>query len=628
MRTPYLLFVLLFFGIEAFCQGPSISWGKDLSSSNECQGRGVVSDAAGNIYSIGTYIDSARVDANPVPYYIQPISSRNTYIDKRGPNGNLIWVRRIGGTLHLNRVKGIAITNGQELLITGNFEGVVDFDPNSGVVNRTSAGSIDFFLLKLNSSGNFVWVETFGGSGTDYVKKIKIDDHDNFYLTGTFSNTVNFGVNSTVNLTANPVLGFIAKYNPFATLLWVKPINIAANDLTVDQQGNVFMTGGFSGIVDFDPGLGVHNLNSGLGPSGFYTDVFILKLDSNGLYSWSTQKDAARWGFGRSIKVGPTGIIYLFHSYNGLFGGGAQLVPISESTGIIWDNYLTSSVITGEFGTMMFDGTAGIIIASGFIDYNSPIERIDITKFNTGGNLLWQKNISTEGDATSIDIDPFGNILVAGYYKGVTDFDPGPASYPLSPVNNTQYASFLLKFGSSNAFPLPIKLDFTAYATSTEEIEIRWKTEQERNIQFFTVERSYDGIHWSKIGTRDSKGNQGKYTLLDDSPFDGKNYYRLKLIDFGTNYTYSETKMVFFNSNQYEVKMFPNPTEGKFFITSGKQLNHAQLQILNSLGRIVYKKENLRGTTFEFDIAQFAAGLYTLELREGDKVSRVKVLKK
>jgi CubicO group peptidase (beta-lactamase class C family) len=79
---------------------------------------------------------------------------------------------------------------------------------------------------------------------------------------------------------------------------------------------------------------------------------------------------------------------------------------------------------------------------------------------------------------------------------------------------------------------------------------------------------------------------------------------------------------------EINLQVYPNPFTNKFSIRSGEILHNANLQVLNSLGQVVYKEEKLSGIKFEIDITNFVNGLYTLELSEGSKVSRVKVVKR
>ena len=93
-----------------------------------------------------------------------------------------------GGTNN-NQGEGIAVDSSGNIYITGYFYETVDF----GGGNVTSAGSADIFVLKLNSSGTFQWVNTYGGTSADVGEGITVDSSDNPYITGWFYETVDFG---------------------------------------------------------------------------------------------------------------------------------------------------------------------------------------------------------------------------------------------------------------------------------------------------------------------------------------------------------------------------------------------------------------------------------------------------
>src|SRR5210317_1308270 len=93
-----------------------------------------------------------------------------------------------GGTNN-NQGEGIAVDSSGNIYITGYFYETVDF----GGGNVTSAGSADIFVLKLNSSGTFQWVNIFGGTSADVGEGITVDSSGNPYITGWFYETVDFG---------------------------------------------------------------------------------------------------------------------------------------------------------------------------------------------------------------------------------------------------------------------------------------------------------------------------------------------------------------------------------------------------------------------------------------------------
>ena len=115
---------------------------------------------------------------------------------------NLAWAKGLGGTLG-DQGRSVAVDGAGNVYTTGFFNGTVDFDPNAGVFNLTSAGSNDIFVSKLDATGNLVWAKAMGGTNVDIGLGIAVDATGNVYTTGYFNGTVDFDPNAGVlNLTS------------------------------------------------------------------------------------------------------------------------------------------------------------------------------------------------------------------------------------------------------------------------------------------------------------------------------------------------------------------------------------------------------------------------------------------
>ena len=102
-----------------------------------------------------------------------------------------MWAKSFGTTNNDNG-QAIAVDEDGNIFAGGTFEGTVDFDPGPGVHNLTSGGILDGYILKLDSTGNFLWAYAIGGTHTDNVYSMAADDMGNIYITGRFGNTVDF----------------------------------------------------------------------------------------------------------------------------------------------------------------------------------------------------------------------------------------------------------------------------------------------------------------------------------------------------------------------------------------------------------------------------------------------------
>jgi hypothetical protein len=142
---------------------------------------------------------------------------------------------------------------------------------------------------------------------------------------------------------------------------------------------------------------------------------------------------------------------------------------------------------------------------------------------------------------------------------------------------------------------LPVELlYFSAKPHKHTNVELVWSTAEEINNEYFTIERSKDGLLWEFVNDIESKGNGNtilQYTEYDKDPFWGQSYYRLKQTDFDGTFQYSEIASVELQEPQSKILAYPNP------VTHGNDLNisinlpinleEARVDFINSSGIVV-----------------------------------------
>jgi hypothetical protein len=226
----------------------------------------------------------------PVPGGVVAIAAEGSYpynnlnsisLQKYSPAGNLLWSKTIQKPSSLS---SIATDRNNNLYLIGTFWGTVDFDPGTGTVSISSTGNYEasIFILKLDSAGNFKQVQKLDGPGSNAnainASRIITDPAENAYISGSFKGSIDFAPNigQTVTLNSTNGSGFILKLDKFGEFAWVKQVgensNCSVNDIALDNFGNIYTTGSFTGTADFDP-TGTYNL-SAYGSS----DAFVHKL--------------------------------------------------------------------------------------------------------------------------------------------------------------------------------------------------------------------------------------------------------------------------------------------------------------------------------------------------------------
>ena len=253
-------------------------WAKRMGGNDGEIGYSIAADDSGNVYSTGTFKGTVDFDPGIGVVNITSNGLNDIYIQKLDINGDFLWVRQIGGVGH-ELVSALTIDNTVGIYTTGYFEGVVDFDPNLGVDNRTSNGFRDIFIQRLDLNGTFKWAVSMGGTNqNDLGASITTDLFGNIYTTGNFGGSVDFdpGMDSTVLISLYNDI-FIQKLDSNGNFVWAKQMNGAGYEggksIVVDSLGKIYTTGYFAGTVDFAPGADTADITS----NGHY-DVFVQKL--------------------------------------------------------------------------------------------------------------------------------------------------------------------------------------------------------------------------------------------------------------------------------------------------------------------------------------------------------------
>lgn len=160
-------------------------WAKSFGSKGEDYGRGIGADASGNIYFSGVFSGSVKFGNKTLN---SVGGSKDIFLAKTDKNGNIVWVRQMGG-LGLDEGCEIEVDDAGNSYISGGFA-------DSGTFGSTilkSAGFRDVFVAKYDSQGNLLWVKQAGGKGDDEDYAIAVDSAARVTIAGTFTGNATFG---------------------------------------------------------------------------------------------------------------------------------------------------------------------------------------------------------------------------------------------------------------------------------------------------------------------------------------------------------------------------------------------------------------------------------------------------
>lgn len=405
--------VLIVFPFAINAQVFNLSWAKSIGDTLIDWGHSVVADGNNNVYALGSFKGTPDFDPGPNTSYLTSNGLTSLFISKFNANGDFLWAKKIDGDPHSEGLH-MQVDNSGNIYLVGSITNTTDMDPGIGIYNLVSE-SHDGFVCKLDSNGNFVWAKKFGGSFPDVINAIKIDESGNIILAGEFYDIADFDPSGNTLFLGNSNAASICivKLNAQGNLLWAKAVTaggmfIKNNDVDIDNAGNIYFTGNFSGQTDFDPNSGVQNLTA----TGSTQDIFIAKWDINGNYVWAKKIGNNYIDVGYAIRVDNNGSVY----YAGNFAGTVDFDPSTATSNL----------------------------------YSGSNAKAFISKLDAMGNFVWAKDYGASGSSCihwDLELDEEENTYTTGFFYGSTDFDPSATSMVLSaPNQNTD--SYILKTDS------------------------------------------------------------------------------------------------------------------------------------------------------------------------------------
>ncbi len=278
--------------------------------------------------------------------------------------------------------------------------------------------------LHFSYAQNFAWATGAGSTGYDLGASIAVDPSGNGYTTGWFSSSVDFdpGAATYTMTSAGSTDIFVSKNDANGNFLWAKRFGSTGMDngafIALDAVGNIYVTGFFKGTVDFDTGPAVFNLTSTPAYDG---DAFILKLDANGNFLWALRIGDTGYDAGTSINFDASGNVYVAGNFE----------------------------LTVDFDPGVATYTLNGFTGNGFV-----------LKLGATGNFIWAKSlgnsINQKSYCYSAKLDGSGNICLAGFFLGITDFDPGPGTFTVNTVPTPLFGLsndlFILKLDPAGNF--------------------------------------------------------------------------------------------------------------------------------------------------------------------------------
>jgi hypothetical protein len=423
---------LLLFGIGGVnAQTPSWQWATIGNNNGKAYGTSTCFDNDGNIYVLGTYLNTIIVDS----FSLQSAGGYDIILLKYNANGQLRWAKRMGGPGDDGFEGGVgSVATGDDGSV---YLGCI-FSDSMVVDNQqfVSNGEKDVALMKLDTNGHLVWGKSFGTVYNEFVSRILVK-RNRLYLIGLFSDagTATLQIDNISLTTHGGWDVFFFKADTSGHIIWAKdegtPRSEGPGDIAVDKNDNVFISG--------DVGCTIYFENDYLSDPSVDGVNFIAKYDSTGNELWSRGGYSNYGYYGSLLEVDTNGCVYttgfnieqqtvtwgsstVWNIYN-----YAYLVKYNPNGVLVFAKNVASYTNYDAYCCIRVNPQDNMVYLSGEFNSNGVFgndtilsygnDDIIVLKFNENGVL--QKTIHAGGfgneSAYGMAISNTGDIAVTGY---------------------------------------------------------------------------------------------------------------------------------------------------------------------------------------------------------------------
>ncbi|MBC8048298.1 MAG: SBBP repeat-containing protein [Fimbriimonadaceae bacterium] len=385
-------------------------------------------DNEGNVLWTGWVLGSVDFDPGPATHLAGgSLTATSIFLAKYDSHGNYIFALAVDGN-YPSSGKQIITDDDNNILIIGNFQSTIDFDPSGAEFSLTSENFYgDLFFAKYSSSGDFIFAKSISATPTsdnfDHGDYVAEDAAGNIFITGMFSGSCDFDPDAGVTeLTGIAADIFFAKYDADMNLIWVK--QIAGNDqkethaIALDNDENIYIAGWYRGDMDMDASGNEYTLEHSTDLSD---DIFFAKYTNAGEIVWAKTIGGYGYDYARSIAVDDEGLIY----------------------------------ISGDFySSVDFDPGSGVHLLEDTINHGDGF----IALYDNNGNYLNASQIEgsmwNETYIMNMHLNNAGDIYITGYFSQSADFDCTNGDNILT--SGGDYDFFLAKYDSIISLPVDI----------------------------------------------------------------------------------------------------------------------------------------------------------------------------
>ena len=320
---------------------------------------------------------------------------------------------------------GVVDDHNGDVITVSSFKGTYLDLPSITPVYETNGGTLA--IQKRAANGQMIWARYIDGGNFNIpgagriVRDVAVDAQNNIFICGRINDTTDFdpGVGQTLGIPSSTFSGFVAKFTPNGNLSFVYLLEGGTDadprSLSVDQNGEVLVTGIYEATVDFDGGSG-SQLSSSANQSD---DNFLLKISNSGQYIWHKVWGGSQPDDPVALELDTSGNAYVACQF-------ISALDTDPGTGVNW---LTNS----------YSGSGNS--TNGYV-----------SKFDPSGNLVWTSGLQSTGFNNVFDLACDGeNVCVMGVVDGALDVGYG-GTFGTVPAVSSNENVFVVKLDSAGHY--------------------------------------------------------------------------------------------------------------------------------------------------------------------------------
>ena len=618
----------------------NVIWSKRAGGTDQDVAFSIATDNNGDFYIAGYFRGTITFPGSATT--MTSLGGTDALIAKYDGNGNFLWAKSGGGTGN-DFAYGVSV-RGSNVAMVGQFESSATFNSS----NLLSAGQSDIFIAEYNSSnGSLNWVNKFGGTGNDIGFSITTAASD-YVIAGQFSNSVTIG-STTLNSAGNSDV-LVVRVNSSGTPVWFKRAGGISQDagrgIAINSLGDkLFVTGSFAESATFGP----TTLNS-FGN----LDIFVTTVDlATGDFETTYQNGGPLDDEARGITAGTSNTSFITGYFNGqgsfgnvdLTSAGDWDIFVHKFTLVVAPDLANGLVawykMNGNANDASGNGNDGIAQnitstvdrdntankAYSFQPSISGVDVLGVNPVNVAGAattsastyLAWIKtapnfensNIPKPIFYTSIDDSEFRGIQLSDlgtityvFNKNTTNLQKDQNSVVPIQDNTWHHIAVVFKSGIEIIFYLDGneigRQSLTNFLLPETLLGTNWNighiTTMNRSTQIYSFNGSIDDVRIYRRALTSSEVNFIKGQSATNS--------------------FVEESRAKTNKLNPDVKLWPNPTNGKLNIGLGNMATNVKLKILDISGNVVLSNtyNDLNDSYLSLDVQQLSTGYYFAQI--------------